>query len=338
MTGLFFCAALALLAGMPSRAHADALNPWTFNVYSLGDIGTTANPYGSDYQGAAGAAGNAYFNGFSLNDLNYDVIPGYSLHTGGHVGIGGSINNGGIDAGGNVSINGASVFGNVVAGGNLLGTGGTIHGNTTLAGNKLVGGSVTVTGSLTEGASYSPLVDFASLNSFFTTFHNQVSAMADTTAINNSFGELQITATSGINVVSLTSAQLDSAWGVTITGPSDAQVYINVTDANAGFDSLVWSYAGGITSNDALLNFVDAVTLALSGGNHLVNILAPDTDVTFNYGLVTGNLIAGNLYGGGQVNHGFFDGPTETVPEPASAALLFAGLSALALRRRRAVA
>ncbi|MCC6581417.1 MAG: choice-of-anchor A family protein [Phycisphaeraceae bacterium] len=332
--GLLCVTLVITLSLLPAKAQADAVNPWAFNVYSLGDIGTSGSGYGSDYQGAAGAAGNAYFSGFSLNDLNYDVVPGYSLHTGGNVSIMGSINNGGIDAGGNVAINGASVFGNVSAAGNLTGTGGTITGNASLGGNKLVGPAVTVTGSLTQNTSYTPLVDFNSVSSFFSNYNTYVSSLADTTGIINSFGELQINAASGINVVSLASTTLNSAWGVTISGPSDAIVYINLTDASAAFDSLVWSYSGGVTSSDALLNLVDADTLALSGGNHLINILAPDTDVTFSYGLVTGNLVAGNLYGGGQVNHGFFDGPTPSVPEPASMAGLLLGLGLLLLRRR----
>lgn len=326
--------AMLSFAGVRS-ASADAINPWAFNVYSLGDIGTTGSGYGSDFQGAAGAAGNAYFTGFSLNDLNYDVIDGYSLHTGGEVRISGSINNGGIDAGGNVAVNNASVFGNVTAGGNLTGAGGTIHGNATLGGQKLVGPVVTVTGATSQFQPYTPLVDHGAISSTFATFSTTVGAMSATTAASNVFGQLQINAVSGVNVVSLTSAQLDAAWGVQINGPSDAMVYLNVTDAAVSFDSLVWSYAGGATAANALLNLAFADTLALSGGDHIINLLAPFADVTFSSGLLTGNLIAGNLFGGGQVNHGSFNGPHIVIPEPATGALVLLGAAAAMLRRRK---
>ena len=65
-----FAAALGLgltLGFGAQTTQAADINPFNFNVYSLGDIGTSGSGYGSDYQGVAGAAGSAYFTNFSLN-------------------------------------------------------------------------------------------------------------------------------------------------------------------------------------------------------------------------------------------------------------------------------
>jgi choice-of-anchor A domain-containing protein len=325
---------LAVAMGFaPSTAKAIDINPFDFNVYSLGNIGTSGSPYGSDYQGTAGAAGNAYFSGFSLNDLNAtQVVPGFSLVTGGDVTIAGQINNGGIQAGGNVVVNHSGIFGDIVAGGNLSGPGGTVHGNVTLAGTNNASGSLTITGSVTQNTSYVGSLNFAGINQYLTDFSANIGSQADTTSYVNNYGELVINAASGDNYITIDGSTLNSAWGVTITGASDSVVYINVDGTNVSLDSTNWSYNGGITAGDVLLNFADASTLNLSGGN-TVNILAALADVNFSYGVVTGNLITGNLTGSGQVNLGGFE--HSVVPEPSSVLALLAGSMAMMVRRRK---
>ena len=92
----------------------------------------------------------------------------------------------------------------------------------------------------------------------------------------------------------------------------------------------------GIGPGDVLLNLPDTTTMTLSGGN-TVNILAPLAATDFSTGLVTGNLIVGDLQGGGQVNAGHFDHgePGLPVPEPGTLVLTCVGLAGLLARRRR---
>jgi len=65
-------------------------------------------------------------------------------------------------------------------------------------------------------------------------------------------------------------------------------------------------------------------------------MLAPFTDINFINGLVTGNLIAGNLTGTGQVKLGYFGhGGTTPVPEPATLLMLGIGGAVLGVLRYR---
>ncbi len=324
---------LGLTLGFGAQAtQAADINPFNFNVYSLSDIGTSGSGYGSDFQGVAGAAGNAYFTNFSLNDLNQaQVVPGYSLTVGGDAIISGQINNGGIEAGSNVAINNTGVFGDVYAGGNLSGIGGTVNGNATLGGTDNTTNAVTVTGTITQNTSYAASLNFNSINDYLTTFSTSINNTADTTGYTNNYGELIINAASGDNYVTIDAAELNSAWGVTINGAADSVVYINVDGINVSLDSTTWTY-NGLTSGDVLLNYGEATDLSLSGGN-IVNILAAFADVDFSYGHVDGNLIAGNLTGAGQVNLGGFE--HGVVPEPSSALALLAGSTAMLIRRKR---
>lgn len=325
---------MALALGLtPKAVKAVDINPFDFNVYSLSNIGTSSSGYGSDYQGIAGAAGSAYFSGFSLNDLaQIGVVPGFSLVTGADASISGSINNGGINAGGSVYVNGASIFGNVVAGGNLNGSGGTVNGNATLGGVDNTSLTVTVTGTVTQNTSYVGSLNYAGINQYLTDFSTSIGSQTDTTSYNNiNSGDLIINLTSGDNYVTIDGATLNSAYAVTITGASDSVLYINVDGVIVNMDSTNWAYNGGVTADNVLLNFDEADTLSLSGGN-TVNILAPLADVNFSSGLVTGNLIVGNLTGGGQVNLGGFN--HNVVPEPSSALVLLGSTVMLAIRRR----
>ena len=357
--------ALVASAGLASPAFALTsadfpFNPKYFNVYSGGDIGTSGTGYGSDFEGIAGVKGSFYVSGFSLHDIAAaGPGTGVSLYAGGDAVISGQINNGGIEAGGNVAINGTGVNGFVHAGGNLLGTSGNITGNVTLGGVKLAGGSVTVGGTLTTGIPYSAPVDLAKVDSYFTEVSSAFAALAPTTSPVNNWGELVITAVSGTNVVNISAADLEAAWGVTINGPADAVVIINVLDAGSlSIASPVFAL-NGVPRENVLVNVANATSLALSSGNW-VSILAINTNVHFSSGLVVGNLITNNLTGSGQVNTGFFNfydlggstppppkdtdtppptGATPATPEPATAALgllAFGATTLLARRRSRA--
>ncbi len=57
--------------------------------------------------------------------------------------------------------------------------------------------------------------------------------------------------------------------------------------------------------------------------------------MNFASGVVTGNLIAGDLQGGGQVNLGHFDNAIIVpIPEPATLSLIAVGAMLIARRKR----
>jgi choice-of-anchor A domain-containing protein len=341
-----YAIAIASIGSSAAISQADTINPWAFNVVSLGDIGTASQSYGSDFQGSAAVLGSAYFSGFSLHDVaSAGVGTPYSLYAGGNVTITGSINNGGVEAGGNVTMNGASIFGQINAGGNLGGSGGTVYGNVTLGGTKTTGNPLTVTGSITSNTAVLPSVSLPGIGDYLRQTSQALGALPNNNVVVDQYhnGGLSVALNPGVNVVSLSSSDLHNAWGFTVTGSSNATLVVNVTDANVTFDSTNWTYNGGVDAGQVLLNMANAETLALSGGNS-VNLLAPNAATHFSSGVLTGNLIVGSLTGSGQVNAGFFNSnaiPTYTpssgqVPEPATLAMLAFGGLLLARRRRRA--
>jgi len=324
-------AALTTLAGV---AHAD-INPWDFNVFSRSTIGSAGAWYGSDFQGAAGAVGNAWFGGFGLRTTaGSSPSLARSWYGGGALTFSGQFYNGGIESAGTVTMTGSTVMGPIFSGGDLAGTSGTVNGSATLAGTKTAPGSLTVTGTLTQNAAFTPTVNLAAVSSYFLASSSGLAATADTTLPAYSGGFITVNTLPGLNVVTVDGSVLNSAHTFTVNG--SGSLVVNVTGAAPSLDSTTWTYTGGASSQTTLLNYNQASSLALSGGN-IVNILAPNAAVTFLSGHVDGNLIVGSLTGGnyygGQVNW-TGNGYTGIVPTPGAAAI--AGLAgALTLRRRR---
>ncbi|MDP6544254.1 MAG: choice-of-anchor A family protein [Phycisphaerae bacterium] len=323
---------IAVMLIWAGTARADLLDSpmGYFNVYSLGDIGSVSSAYHSDFQGAAGAAGDVHFAQFSLADVA--ASSGYALHVGGSARLGGGSYYGSVEAGGNVELGFLDIAGSVLSGGDVSNFGGgTVSGDVVAAGSVSLSQQMTVFGDRLSGVPYSPTVDHAAMSEFFRTTSDSIGAMSATTVVTNRWGMLGINAQSGINVVSLDGATLRNAWGLNITGPDDAVVYVNVPNETVSLNWTGWEYHGGISTDDVLLNMPNATRLSLSSAN-AVNILAPEAETYFGAGLIEGVLVVGDLQGGGQVNIGGFD--HASVPEPATMVLL-GGLGAVILRRRR---
>lgn len=304
-------------------------DPWQLNVYTIQNIGKSNTGYGSDFQGTAGAGGDANFSGFSLNLLNSPANGPFSLYTGGAVNfINGTVSNGGIEAGSNIYLNGAAVFGNISGGGNLNGGSGTVHGNVKINGVKNAGPNLTITGSVQQGQPYTPTVNQSQVGQYFKNASQFWGGLAPTTTTTDQFGQIQVNGlTSGRNVVDLSLAMINNSWGIALNGPSDAFVVFNISDtttpASDFMKALTFQLTGGIAFDDILFNVMNAGTLSLNGGTY-ASLLAPNSDVTFGSGLLTGNLVAQNLYGSGQVNIGSFTGFSQdqhhfvNTPEPAT--------------------
>lgn len=324
MKSIIVAAMIPLFLLSAKVAQATTMDPFSYyNVFSAGDIHYS----GSDFQGSTGAVGNVSFNNFTLFGL--DTANQFSLHAGGNVSITGGAHTGSIEAAGNVTLGSLSINGNVYSGGTVANFGGgTITGDVA-AQNIALGQNMTVSGQKKSGTTYTPYADLGASEAYFLTFSHDAAAMGGTGAtLTNSYGKLQTSLlSSGINVLSISSAELNNAHTFVVNGAADAILYINVAGGDVSLNSTTWTYSGGITASDVLVNYYEASKLTLSSRND-VNILAPFADTTFTSGLVTGNLIVGDLEGGGQVNLGHFDHGTpmvQTVPEPSTLALLLVG-------------
>lgn len=316
-----------------------AINPWDFNVFSRSTIGTAGQHYGSDFQGAGGAVGDAYFSGFEMRVFGLGASPSLAnaWYGGGNFTVGSGTVRGHLETAGNVSLSSFSVHGNVYSGGSLSGSGGTITGAAYLTGGNT--SSATVPGGVNTGVAYNPTVNLGDVSSYFLGASNYAAGLANTTTgapgattYNYNFGGIQVnlSSTPGINVVSLTAAEMNNAWGFNVNGVGT--LIVNVTGGSANLDSTTWTYSGGASSRNVILNYNQATTFSMNGGN-IVNILAPNAAMHFSSGHVDGNLIVGGLTGSGQVNWvGGFNG---TIPAPGAAgALALGGLAAMRRKRR----
>lgn len=187
------------------------------------------------------------------------------------------------------------------------------------------------------------LVNFASSQSFYTGYSQQLAALAGTGSTTLSGSTLTLTGTnSGLNVFTVndgSSALLLSS--INISAPANSTVLVNVTGSGTvTFGQGSVNYSGGISGAAVLYNLVSAGSVQLfannTGQDPKASILAPDAGVTGGFGAMTGQLIAGSYSGETQFNSAAFDGTLPApVPLPAGVWLLGAGLlGTLGLVRR----
>ena len=308
-------------------AFAGIEDPFSyFQVYSAGDIGTSTSAYGSDSQGTVGAGGSVYLTSYSANS---HLLNEYGLHAGGNATLVYGSYYGNTEVGGNLTVQSLDMNGDVYVGGNFTTTsGGTINGNLSASGTITKPEYMfNVTGTAASGQTYSPVVNFDSVTTYFKGVSSYLSGLDDTTGYSNNYGNLTINIGSGLNIVTMSASEFNSAYGLTVSGSSSGILIINLTGETAELDSTTLA---GIDSSKVLLNYFDTSSLNLTGGNTL-NVLAINAATNFVNGHINGNLIVSSLTGNGQVNEGYFDAQEEVIPEPATLALL--GLGGIILRR-----
>lgn len=193
------------------------------------------------------------------------------------------------------------------------------------------------------------LVDFSASETLYTNYSQQLGALSATT-VSPTGGTLTLTAHSGLNVFDINNgASPITLTGVSITGPSNATVLINVLGSGTfDFTNGSAQYSGGLSGAYVLYNFLSATTVELSGNDSgfdpQASILAPDAGVEGGYGAMSGQLIAGSYSGLSgstspghtQFNDVLFAGSLPApVPLPQDDLLLASGLLALAALGRR---
>lgn len=219
----------------------------------------------------------------------------------------GGSNYGGLNVSGNLGYNNASVTGNINAAGNLTGNG-AINGNVKLGGTNQAGSSITVNGTLSQNQTYTSALNNAAVSKYFQNASSFWAGLQSTATWSNVYGQIVVSnLQAGRNVVNITLAQLNAAWGVALTGSSSAFVVFNILDTSGTLNAVSYSFSGGIGLNNVLFNLPNSTSLSMSGGTY-ASVLAPSATITFNNGMLQGNLVANNLLGSGSTQSGAFTG------------------------------
>jgi choice-of-anchor A domain-containing protein len=186
------------------------------------------------------------------------------------------------------------------------------------------------------------LVNFASSQSLYTNYSQQLGAITGTGSTTLSGSSLTLTGkSSGLNVFTVNDgSNALTLSSINISAPTGSTVLINVvgtgpvTFGNSGGGSV--TYSGGITGAGVLYNIESATSVQLFANNVGFNpdasILAPDAGVTGGFGAMSGELIAGSYSGQTQFNDLAFTG---TVPLPGTFLLFGSGLLCLLPFARR---
>jgi choice-of-anchor A domain-containing protein len=307
---------VAIGVALASSASADITGPATgYNVFIFGT--------GSFMSSSTDTMGNLAAGG-DISLMNYAVAQGIA---------------------GNSAVNPNPA--RIVVGGKLTAQNGGVGSNQdgaiyygTIA-PVLTGNSFTARGG--EFANQS-LVNFGTSVAMYKNLSQELGGLTATgsTALNSNSDTLSFTGNnSGLNVFSVSLANLNSSKTIDINAVAGSTVLINVVGSGTGSFSNGGVTETGATGASVLYNFVSATGVNLTGSKDPEgSILAPDAAVTGGFGAMSGQLIAASYSGNTQFNDVLFSGKLPTVPIPAAVWLFGSGLLGLARvggRRREVV-
>ena len=275
------------------------------------------------------------YNVFVLNDFT-----GTSADVQGALAAGGNINVNMYGVGTNLSAADVALFpsgATMVAGGSTTASNGQLY-----FGNSYASTATLTSWNIPNGSSFtggpSP-VDFATATTQLDTISSTLSGMASTPgdACTVSSGTVTCNASAdGLNIINIADPSIFDGNSINITASgSNVTLVINVPGASDNFGG--GSFTAFMNGATVLFNYYEATTVQLAGSFN-TSLLAPLATVSeTTSGYFNGTFIANN-YGGGQMefHNTLFSGKVpDSVPEPASVALIGAGLLLIGWRARR---
>ncbi|MDX2193803.1 MAG: choice-of-anchor A family protein [Gemmatimonadales bacterium] len=194
-------------------------------------------------------------------------------------------------------------------------------------------------------------VDFVALQTQQQALSTQLAGLSANGVVTTPFvGGVTFTGSDPVrNVFTVAASVLNGANTVNINVPAGSTTIINVTGTGSlALSGFGW-FLNGSQSNGAsttaqarntLVNVVSLANFSFGAGSIAGSILAPNTAVTGSFNQMTGQLVAASYSGTTEFYNYEFRGqlppPTVVIPEPATVALLGAGLLGLvAVGRRR---
>jgi hypothetical protein len=247
------------------------LAPGIANAWTFGSIGTTGQRYPADFAvfawggsvtikntevlGAVAAQGDVTATSFRINKINHAPV--------------------GLIAGGNVSqLTSGTIYGDVYCGGTQCNIFNTVT-------RQPIGATVT------QG---SP-VQFANAGRALTTMSQNLSTAPNQIVVKPVNGNLLLSSLSpGLNVFLIHQIDIQNTHSITLTVPPCSTVVINVDGTGPSISSagIAWGHDSGLI----LWNFYQATTLSGSNVNFPGSVLAPNAAATFQWGTMSGTLVA----------------------------------------------
>jgi choice-of-anchor A domain-containing protein/uncharacterized repeat protein (TIGR01451 family) len=294
-------AALSFVSCSPSGAFNASSGLWNVGILNVGDSSSLVIKTKVSY---ANPSANSYSLGTvaPYNLFVIDTLIQPSADTQGKLAVGGYADLQGYSVGDQLPANSGNVL---VVGNHLTFVTGRVYNGKAVYQNYITS---TQGFSADSGIVKDSVFDFAAAKLYLLNLSQQLATLAKTDTVkylpNNSV-ELD-GSRSGLNVFYVDGSKLLTTNDISINVPTNATVLVNISGTHSqlfgGFE------VNGTTKDKVFLNFYQATTLTFSGIDVKASVLAPNADLTFPAGIVSGQLIVRKMTGSGQVNLSPFTG------------------------------
>ncbi|MBB6054097.1 choice-of-anchor A family protein [Armatimonas rosea] len=174
-------------------------------------------------------------------------------------------------------------------------------------GTTLSRSNTSISGSVSQGTTSLPF-DFGAVQTDLTARSVSWFGLASTGTKSTQGSKLTLTGNlPGLNVFSVTTAELDQYNQLTIYAQNGATVLVNVSGAS-GTSNIKFNLSGGISENRVLVNYRQATNLSFSGARVKGSVLAPLAAVAMNGYEQKGTLVCASLSGNGKLDEATFTG------------------------------